>query len=499
MGETQQNNPFDIGTGGHHIKSLTILCVAKELYNIRNQRAFHSRALHYYLVNEAARGRRIWPVWVKSRLDEWQLYENDDTHSQRLSVDLGRAVRMGYVPSDWVTNKKCPEWTWGLGKWNRECSSLQTTMSPDGAPFRGAFNRFNVTTGPFSDHQDNEDFFDQWAAGIAKRFAEEAVTFHRSEFDQPFHLVVVSEKAGMDEDIILPVCRRFNADYVSFGGNFQYHRFMGLVRYIGRLPVERPVRIFYLTDFDSSGVQMADSMAPDMLHRFPDRDIKLFWMALKYEQVVEFDLPRKAEKGKEKGQKTQVDNFEKKYGRGATELNALGSLQPQALRDIVVNALEPYYDGELEDARLEERRIRREEIEQVVLEVLQSSRDRIVTEWEKVLQIRDRANEVYKDSGLENLLDEIDSRTGDVSKKFHTTVKRLGLDETREFDPRDGKYPDEDRDVLDDIRLKIPAWQAKTDSRHVTPEEIHEAFLKISPEMAEWAVEQFLTNQEGRI
>lgn len=499
MGETRETNSFLLGTFGQHVKSLNILHAAKELYEIRSQRAFHARALHYYFVTETARGRRDirWPDMGKTFLPDWNPYKNDKKHSDKLSDALKTAVRMGYIPKNWVKNKNCPEWELGLDKWERHQSSLDTVMSSDRAPELGTFNNFRVTTGLFSyEIRANEDFFDEWAADIAKRYAKEAVTFSSFEFDQPFHLVVVCEKSGMDEEI-LPVCHRFNADYVSFKGNLQYLRITELARYIRSLPVERPIRIFYLADFDSSGVMMPGSLAPDLLWLFPNRDIKLFWTALTYEQVMEFDLPESFERGKKKAQNTKVKNFEKKYDRGATELDALASLHPQALEDILKTALEPYYDRELEESRLEAQKSLQEDVEKAVLDVLQSSREQIINAWKMVLQIKDQARKVYTASGLEGLLDEIDKKTRGVGWKFHRAVGQLGLDETYKFDPRDGEYPDEGQDVLDDMRLKIPEWREKTDSRPaVNSEDIREAFLKISPEMAEWAVQKFLENRE---
>jgi hypothetical protein len=61
------------------------------------------------------------------------------------------------------------------------------------------------------------------------------------------------------------------------------------------------------------------------------------------EQCIEYELPRTPIKESEH----RAANFEAQFGTGATELDALQALHPGALREILVEHIERYYDHDL--------------------------------------------------------------------------------------------------------------------------------------------------------
>jgi hypothetical protein len=114
----------------------------------------------------------------------------------------------------------------------------------------------------------------------------------------------------------------------------------------------RPVRILYISDFDPAGMSMPVACARKIEHRLRtdhlDLDIEVRPVALTYDQCRQYRLPRTPIKESE----LRADLFEKRFGEGATELDALEALHPGALRRILVDEIARYYDRSL-NARVE--------------------------------------------------------------------------------------------------------------------------------------------------
>jgi|APCry1669189101_1035198.scaffolds.fasta_scaffold78404_1 hypothetical protein len=80
-----------------------------------------------------------------------------------------------------------------------------------------------------------------------------------------------------------------------------------------------------------------------------DLDVRLFPVALTAQQCAEYKLPRIPIKESER----RKDSFELIHGTGATELDALETIHPGVLAEIVGNAMDLYFDDGLEDAPAE--------------------------------------------------------------------------------------------------------------------------------------------------
>ena len=114
-------------------------------------------------------------------------------------------------------------------------------------------------------------------------------------------------------------------------------------------------------------------------------------MALTREQVEAFDLPRIPIKESDKRRK----NFERIYGHGATELDALEALVPGELERLVRTGVAPYLDLEISqrlqaaqneagqlieqqwDAETKEIKMRLDEIERKSKEIAAAYEDRL--------------------------------------------------------------------------------------------------------------------------
>lgn len=162
--------------------------------------------------------------------------------------------------------------------------------------------------------------------------------------DQPYHLELWIEKSTMD-DVIVPICRRHSVNIVPAVG---FQSMTGAIDLLKRVSLYgKPARIFYISDFDPAGDAMpvaVSRQAEYWLERYaPGADIRLTPLALTREQVIEHRLPRTPIKETDR----RRGNFEDRYGTGAVELDALESLYPGLLAQMLEDAFKPYRDPHL--------------------------------------------------------------------------------------------------------------------------------------------------------
>ena len=109
----------------------------------------------------------------------------------------------------------------------------------------------------------------------------------------------------------------------------------------------RPLVVFTVSDCDPAGHQMPVSIARklqalrDLL--FPSLRFEVVQAALTVEQVRDLDLPSTPLKETEK----RADKWRAAFGVEQTEIDALATLRPDALREIVDRAFDPYFDRTL--------------------------------------------------------------------------------------------------------------------------------------------------------
>ena len=109
----------------------------------------------------------------------------------------------------------------------------------------------------------------------------------------------------------------------------------------------RPMVMFTLADCDPAGRQMPVSIARklqalrDLL--FPELQFEVVPVALTPDQVGELGLPSTPLKETEK----RADRWREAFGVEQTEIDALATLRPDVLREIVERAFDPYFDRDL--------------------------------------------------------------------------------------------------------------------------------------------------------
>lgn len=207
---------------------------------------------------------------------------------------------------------------------------------------------------------------------------------------QPYHIEIWCEKSTMN-DVLLPLCQEFSANLVTFEGEVSITACHNLVKRINE--ASKPCRVFYISDFDPAGNSMPAAMSRKiefMLDKYGfDFDVKVKALVLTQEQIRKYRLPRTPIKETER----RAASFEDAFGTGAVELDALEALHPNALAQIVRQAIRPYYSLEAE----RESRRKARALKQAVQEEIEAITARYEQEIEAVRAMLDEIREIKID------------------------------------------------------------------------------------------------------
>ena len=160
----------------------------------------------------------------------------------------------------------------------------------------------------------------------------------------PYHIEIWVEKSTLS-DVFMNVKRKYPMINIQEGeGELSYTRVLDLIKRMKKY--NKPVRIFYISDFDPMGYNMPNSIARK-IEFFMDQegielDVKLNPLILTKEQCIKYNLPRIPLKDTE----SKKEQWENKQGEGATELDALEALHPGKIGLLIESAISPYYPEE---------------------------------------------------------------------------------------------------------------------------------------------------------
>jgi hypothetical protein len=231
--------------------------------------------------------------------------------------------------------------------------------------------------------------------------------------DQPYLLEIWIEKSTMD-DILVPLCEELGVNLVR-GVGFQSItgeiKLLQRVQQLQEIVTEgRPVRVFYISDFDPAGDQMPVAVARQIQFWRPDyapgADIKLTQLALTHQQCLDYALPRIPVKDTDK----RKEGWEERYGEGATELDALEALHPGELERLVRTTVAPYQDRRLS------RRLHRAEDE-----ALAQAQD----EWNEATREHQQELEDIEE-GVRDILSDFDTRLTDLNTELQERLAPYG-------------------------------------------------------------------------
>jgi hypothetical protein len=251
---------------------------------------------------------------------------------------------------------------------------------------------------------------------------------------QRYHVEVWAEKTTMD-DILVPLCRQTETNYVS-GAGYQSITAMVLLLRSRVRQIGKPCRILYVSDFDAAGKNMPRQMARQMqfwIERYAaECDIRIEPIVMTAEQARKYPAAPDT---------------------GAVELDAMEAIDPGRLERIVRRAITPYRDRDLSRrlaaTRQDAHAAIGEEFETVCADELAELREIEVAAWaiyergretlEEVARdmdrdlepLRERLEEV--DSAIQAKLDELEPDLPDLPEAVHAPD---GEDEGWLFDAR---------------------------------------------------------------
>lgn len=292
-------DPYRIDTPAHHRDAQWL---ADAWATAGARRPLHLRGLHYALVS-------LDPPIVKPDGD---LYLNTDDCWTWLQAVGNRARWLGHIEFDDIVDE-------------RNAPPIVLT-APEPTPKWEVENRASQIQMP--------DFDDVLPEVTLPGFATR----------QAYRLVFIGEKQSLLE-VLRPIAERVRAEIVLPTGELSTTLLHGIVR--RAFEDGRPCRILYCSDFDPTGwhmpVEVSRKIQALVDLRYRDLDIQLRRCALTFEQVRELVLPATPMKDSER----RADRWRARWGVEQTEIDALATLRPQALREIVEEAVAPYFDETL--------------------------------------------------------------------------------------------------------------------------------------------------------
>jgi len=246
---------------------------------------------------------------------------------------------------------------------------------------------------------------------------------------QSYHLEIWCEKSTMD-DLLDPLCKQYSVTLRNAIGFFTMTRVVELVGDI--LKINKPVRIFYISDFDPAGVNMPVAVARQIefwLKQLGNKnmDVKLHHMLLTRGQAIKYKLPRIPIKDSDR----RKSNFEDKFGTGAVELDALEALHPGEFKNIVENNILEYFDTELEEK---------------VNDIKKQALTNVKSQWKETI------------NPYINELDAIKSEIQNITARYEEKLKSLNAsmdEELSSYKERVEELQNAVKDDIENIKSKI--------------------------------------------
>ena len=220
---------------------------------------------------------------------------------------------------------------------------------------------------------------------------------------QRYLVEVWCEKSTMN-DVLLPLCQKYDANLVTGAGEMSITAALDFVRRVEEM--DKPARILYIADFDPAGYGMPVGVSRKVEFFLDenglDLDIVLEPIALTGDQVREYDLPRTPIKRSELRRKSFIEA----QGQGAVELDALEAIHPGLLAQIVEESILRYYDDTIQERAREERAALDEtlgEAEAQVMEPWEEELDELEDAFrlavsafeEEIRPVQERLNAIY--------------------------------------------------------------------------------------------------------
>lgn len=313
----------------------------------------YDRGVHYFVL-----GLGLGCPWGKKRrVHSSEMYMNVTSDWGNLCRAIRDARNWGLIPWNAIENKQSV----GLESWLEYGGSWKEDMPF--VEFDGKVDHYLSVTIPevreIPEAEIYEENFDNEVGDLINGLFSNHITELTSSRYQPYYVCVVSEKQGL-RNIVRNTLSELNHgfDFLNFEGQATTTVVKNFANRILRGgPTEHPIakkkiRIFYLSDFDYAGKIMVPAFAWKLYYLLvmmakPDLDIKIRPLALTNVQVGQYNLPPAPVSPKSLGAGTLQDRWLKEYGK-VIEIDSLMALHPGELEKIIIDAVNPYIDWELE-------------------------------------------------------------------------------------------------------------------------------------------------------
>jgi hypothetical protein len=170
-------------------------------------------------------------------------------------------------------------------------------------------------------------------------YAQVAAEFYRRDYwaDSPVKVEVWLEKDALAGVLVPVVVEECGLDlHVTRGyASVSYlESAAGFIRRDGR-----PTYVYLLTDFDLSGLGIADTVTAELMRRSYPTEAHVERLAVDREQIDEYRLPTRPTKTTD----SRARKFMQQHGTGSVELDAI---PPATLRSLVRDSIERHMDPE---------------------------------------------------------------------------------------------------------------------------------------------------------
>ncbi len=180
-------------------------------------------------------------------------------------------------------------------------------------------------------------------------YARVAAEFYRRDYwaDSPVNVEVWLEKDALAGVLVPTVVEECGLDLHVTRGYASVSYLESAASFIRN--DGRPTYVYLLTDFDPSGLGIADTVTVELMNRSYPTEVYVERLAVSREQIDEYGLPTRPTKTTD----SRARKFVRQHGTGSVELDAI---PPDTLRGLVRESIERHMDPRrLNALRLAER------------------------------------------------------------------------------------------------------------------------------------------------
>ncbi len=170
-------------------------------------------------------------------------------------------------------------------------------------------------------------------------YAQVAAEFYRRDYwaGSPVNVEVWLEKDALAGVLVPTVVEECGLDLHVTRGYASVSYLQGAADFIRA--DGRPTHVYLLTDFDPSGLGIADTVAAELVRRSSPIEVRVERLAVDRDQIEEWRLPTRPTKTTD----SRAARFTREHGTGSVELDAI---PPAALRALVRESIERHMDPE---------------------------------------------------------------------------------------------------------------------------------------------------------